>query len=162
MQILGSIGSVGGGLALGKEGPLVHTGACIASVLGQVCSTACHGRIIVCVLVCKVWGIRNKGIKYIMDIGNFTPTYWFYMVVTIKNSQFKIWAKYHCWLCLEIRSYAVHALFLGTWQKHSQDTAWSLIAHFPLETLMVALLKLKETRKTSSLVTALQTMHLCK
>jgi H+/Cl- antiporter ClcA len=54
MQILGSIGSVGGGLALGKEGPLVHTGACIASVLGQVCSTACHGRIIVCVLVCKV------------------------------------------------------------------------------------------------------------
>lgn len=35
-QVLGSIGSVGGGLALGKEGPLVHTGACIASVLGQV------------------------------------------------------------------------------------------------------------------------------
>lgn len=36
MQIFGSIGSVGGGLALGKEGPLVHTGACIASLLGQV------------------------------------------------------------------------------------------------------------------------------
>jgi chloride channel 7 len=53
-KILGSIGSVGGGLALGKEGPLVHTGACIASVLGQVCSTACHGRSIVCVFVCKV------------------------------------------------------------------------------------------------------------
>lgn len=35
-QIFGSIGSVGGGLALGKEGPLVHTGACIASLLGQV------------------------------------------------------------------------------------------------------------------------------
>ncbi|KAG6593901.1 Chloride channel protein CLC-d, partial [Cucurbita argyrosperma subsp. sororia] len=34
-QIFGSIGSVGGGLALGKEGPLVHTGACIASLLGQ-------------------------------------------------------------------------------------------------------------------------------
>ncbi|KAG6553541.1 hypothetical protein Mapa_004454 [Marchantia paleacea] len=34
-KILGSIGSVGGGLALGKEGPLVHTGACIASILGQ-------------------------------------------------------------------------------------------------------------------------------
>ncbi len=46
MQILGSIGSVGGGLALGKEGPLVHTGACIASVLGQVCSTSCHGRLL--------------------------------------------------------------------------------------------------------------------
>ena len=28
-KILGSIGSVGGGLALEKEGPLVHTGACI-------------------------------------------------------------------------------------------------------------------------------------
>lgn len=36
LQIFGSIGSVGGGLALGKEGPLVHTGACIASLLGQV------------------------------------------------------------------------------------------------------------------------------
>jgi chloride channel 7 len=45
-KILGSIGSVGGGLALGKEGPLVHTGACIASVLGQVCSTSCHGRLL--------------------------------------------------------------------------------------------------------------------
>lgn len=31
---------MGGGLALGKEGPLVHTGACIASLLGQV-STYC-------------------------------------------------------------------------------------------------------------------------
>ncbi|CAN6677115.1 unnamed protein product [Malus baccata var. baccata] len=39
-KIFGSIGSVGGGLALGKEGPLVHTGACIASLLGQV-STYC-------------------------------------------------------------------------------------------------------------------------
>nr|CAD1837677.1 unnamed protein product [Ananas comosus var. bracteatus] len=35
-KIFGSIGSVGGGLALGKEGPLVHTGACIASLLGQI------------------------------------------------------------------------------------------------------------------------------
>ncbi|KAG0594527.1 hypothetical protein M758_UG085500 [Ceratodon purpureus] len=40
--VLGSIGSVGGGLALGKEGPLVHTGACIASVLGQGGSTKYH------------------------------------------------------------------------------------------------------------------------
>lgn len=39
-QILGSIGSVGGGLALGKEGPLVHIGACIASLLGQVSNVA--------------------------------------------------------------------------------------------------------------------------
>ncbi|KAK4257930.1 hypothetical protein QN277_007453 [Acacia crassicarpa] len=38
-KIFGSIGSVGGGLALGKEGPLVHTGACIASLLGQGGST---------------------------------------------------------------------------------------------------------------------------
>ncbi|KAF5736850.1 chloride channel protein CLC-d [Tripterygium wilfordii] len=41
-KILGSIGSVGGGLALGKEGPLVHTGACIASLLGQGGSTKYH------------------------------------------------------------------------------------------------------------------------
>ncbi|KAM7279097.1 hypothetical protein ACFE04_006231 [Oxalis oulophora] len=41
-KIFGSIGSVGGGLALGKEGPLVHTGACIASLLGQGGSTHYH------------------------------------------------------------------------------------------------------------------------
>ncbi|XP_058108063.1 chloride channel protein CLC-d-like isoform X3 [Magnolia sinica] len=35
-KLFGSISSVGGGLALGKEGPLVHTGACIASLVGQV------------------------------------------------------------------------------------------------------------------------------
>ncbi|TQD77679.1 hypothetical protein C1H46_036780 [Malus baccata] len=39
-KIFGSIGSVGGGLALGKEGPLVHTGACIASLLGQLLECA--------------------------------------------------------------------------------------------------------------------------
>lgn len=38
-QILGSIGSVSGGLIVGKEGPLVHVGACIASLLGQGGST---------------------------------------------------------------------------------------------------------------------------
>ncbi|KAK4801032.1 hypothetical protein SAY86_021519 [Trapa natans] len=41
-KIFGSIGSVGGGLALGKEGPLVHTGACIASLLGQGGTTKYH------------------------------------------------------------------------------------------------------------------------
>ncbi|XP_010524817.1 PREDICTED: chloride channel protein CLC-d isoform X2 [Tarenaya hassleriana] len=41
-KIFGSIGSVGGGLALGKEGPLIHTGACIASLLGQGGSTKYH------------------------------------------------------------------------------------------------------------------------
>ncbi|KAH9561383.1 hypothetical protein CY35_05G020500 [Sphagnum magellanicum] len=35
VKILGSIGSVAGGLIVGKEGPLVHIGACIASLLGQ-------------------------------------------------------------------------------------------------------------------------------
>ena len=35
MQVLGSIGSVAGGLYVGKEGPLVHTGACIAALLSQ-------------------------------------------------------------------------------------------------------------------------------
>eukprot|EP00850_Spirogloea_muscicola_P013190 SM000088S23731 [mRNA] locus=s88:359105:362896:- [translate_table: standard] len=34
-KVLGSICAVAGGLAVGKEGPLVHTGACIASILGQ-------------------------------------------------------------------------------------------------------------------------------
>ncbi|XP_031093188.1 chloride channel protein CLC-d-like isoform X2 [Ipomoea triloba] len=41
-KIFGSIGSVGSGLALGKEGPLVHIGACIASLLGQGGSTKYH------------------------------------------------------------------------------------------------------------------------
>ncbi|KAL5541604.1 hypothetical protein UlMin_009314 [Ulmus minor] len=41
-KVFGSIGSVGGGLALGKEGPLVHTGACIASLLGQGGTTKYH------------------------------------------------------------------------------------------------------------------------
>ncbi|XP_078155156.1 chloride channel D isoform X1 [Carex rostrata] len=41
-KIFGSIGSVGGGLALGKEGPLVHTGACIASLIGQGGSAKYH------------------------------------------------------------------------------------------------------------------------
>lgn len=35
MQIIGSIGAVSAGLDLGKEGPLVHIGSCIASLLGQ-------------------------------------------------------------------------------------------------------------------------------
>uniref|UniRef100_A0A803LCB5 Chloride channel protein n=1 Tax=Chenopodium quinoa TaxID=63459 RepID=A0A803LCB5_CHEQI len=35
VKIFGSIGAVSAGLDLGKEGPLVHIGACIASLLGQ-------------------------------------------------------------------------------------------------------------------------------
>lgn len=35
MQIIGSIGAVSAGLDLGKEGPLVHIGTCIAYLLGQ-------------------------------------------------------------------------------------------------------------------------------
>jgi chloride channel 7 len=35
VKVIGSIGSVAGGLMVGKEGPLVHVGACIASLLGQ-------------------------------------------------------------------------------------------------------------------------------
>ncbi|RWV83999.1 hypothetical protein GW17_00054327 [Ensete ventricosum] len=35
VKIIGSIGSVSAGLDLGKEGPLVHIGACFASLLGQ-------------------------------------------------------------------------------------------------------------------------------
>ncbi|XP_073117483.1 chloride channel protein CLC-b-like [Elaeis guineensis] len=36
VKIIGSIGAVSAGLDLGKEGPLVHIGACLASLLGQV------------------------------------------------------------------------------------------------------------------------------
>uniref|UniRef100_M4EW02 Chloride channel protein n=1 Tax=Brassica campestris TaxID=3711 RepID=M4EW02_BRACM len=35
VKIVGSIGAVAAGLDLGKEGPLVHIGTCIASLLGQ-------------------------------------------------------------------------------------------------------------------------------
>ncbi|CAL9174038.1 unnamed protein product [Musa hybrid cultivar] len=35
VKIFGSIGGVSAGFVLGKEGPMVHTGACIASLLGQ-------------------------------------------------------------------------------------------------------------------------------
>uniref|UniRef100_A0A1J3D6L3 Chloride channel protein n=1 Tax=Noccaea caerulescens TaxID=107243 RepID=A0A1J3D6L3_NOCCA len=35
VKIVGSIGAVAAGLDLGKEGPLVHIGCCIASLLGQ-------------------------------------------------------------------------------------------------------------------------------
>ncbi|XP_057983554.1 chloride channel protein CLC-b [Malania oleifera] len=35
VKITGSIGAVSAGLDLGKEGPLVHIGSCIASLLGQ-------------------------------------------------------------------------------------------------------------------------------
>nr|UTD53585.1 chloride channel B [Casuarina glauca] len=35
VKIIGSIAAVSAGLDLGKEGPLVHIGACIASLLGQ-------------------------------------------------------------------------------------------------------------------------------
>ncbi|KAL5717624.1 hypothetical protein ACHQM5_010605 [Ranunculus cassubicifolius] len=35
VKIFGSIGAVSAGLDLGKEGPLVHIGACFASLLGQ-------------------------------------------------------------------------------------------------------------------------------
>mmetsp|Transcript_23545 Transcript_23545/g.51672 ORF Transcript_23545/g.51672 Transcript_23545/m.51672 type:complete len:861 (+) Transcript_23545:337-2919(+) len=34
-KVLGAIGSVAGGLAIGKEGPFVHAGACIAAILSQ-------------------------------------------------------------------------------------------------------------------------------
>lgn len=36
VKLLGSVGAVAGGLAVGKEGPFVHAGACIAALLCQV------------------------------------------------------------------------------------------------------------------------------
>ncbi|EFJ24475.1 hypothetical protein SELMODRAFT_100906 [Selaginella moellendorffii] len=44
VKILGSIGAVSAGLCVGKEGPLVHVGACIASLLGQGGSKRYHLR----------------------------------------------------------------------------------------------------------------------
>ncbi len=35
-KLAGSVGAVAGGLAIGKEGPFVHAGACIAALLSQV------------------------------------------------------------------------------------------------------------------------------
>ncbi|KAI5073275.1 hypothetical protein GOP47_0011288 [Adiantum capillus-veneris] len=35
VKVFGSIGAVAGGLSVGKEGPLVHIGSCIASLLSQ-------------------------------------------------------------------------------------------------------------------------------
>ena len=35
-KLLGSVGVVAGGLSVGKEGPFVHAGACIAALLSQV------------------------------------------------------------------------------------------------------------------------------
>ena len=34
-KVLGAIGSVAGGLAIGKEGPFVHAGAAIGALLSQ-------------------------------------------------------------------------------------------------------------------------------
>ena len=41
-KVVGSVGSVAGGLAVGKEGPLVHTGSCIAALLSQGGSSRFH------------------------------------------------------------------------------------------------------------------------
>lgn len=35
MQIIGNISAVSASLLIGKAGPMVHTGACVASILGQ-------------------------------------------------------------------------------------------------------------------------------
>ncbi|RWW68311.1 hypothetical protein BHE74_00024173 [Ensete ventricosum] len=42
VKIFGSIGVVSAGFVLGKEGPMVHTGACIANLLGQGGSRKYH------------------------------------------------------------------------------------------------------------------------
>lgn len=40
VKLLGSVGAVAGGLAVGKEGPFVHAGACLGALLSQVWSLA--------------------------------------------------------------------------------------------------------------------------
>ncbi len=35
-KLTGSIAAVAGGLAIGKEGPFVHAGACVAALVSQV------------------------------------------------------------------------------------------------------------------------------
>jgi len=40
-KLVGSVGAVAGGLAIGKEGPFVHAGACIAALLSQVRVCVC-------------------------------------------------------------------------------------------------------------------------
>ncbi|KAK9110839.1 hypothetical protein Sjap_018899 [Stephania japonica] len=42
VKIFGSIGGVAAGFVVGKEGPMVHTGACIANLLGQGGSRKYH------------------------------------------------------------------------------------------------------------------------
>lgn len=41
LQIIGSITAVSSSLLVGKAGPMVHTGACVAALLGQGGSTRC-------------------------------------------------------------------------------------------------------------------------
>jgi H+/Cl- antiporter ClcA len=36
VKLLGSVGAVAGGLAVGKEGPFVHAGACLGALISQV------------------------------------------------------------------------------------------------------------------------------
>jgi H+/Cl- antiporter ClcA len=40
VKLLGSVGAVAGGLAVGKEGPFVHAGACLGALLSQVRGSA--------------------------------------------------------------------------------------------------------------------------
>lgn len=42
-KIVGSIGAVAGGLAIGKEGPFVHAGAAVGALLCQVGAWCCCG-----------------------------------------------------------------------------------------------------------------------
>lgn len=53
---------MGGGLALGKEGPLVHTGACIASLLGQVSRVFIY--LLIHLLVILVLLVNKKAIVF--------------------------------------------------------------------------------------------------
>jgi chloride channel 7 len=42
VKLTGSVGAVAGGLAVGKEGPFVHAGACLGALLSQGGSSRRH------------------------------------------------------------------------------------------------------------------------
>ncbi|KAK2451415.1 chloride channel protein CLC-c [Trifolium repens] len=93
VKIVGSIGAVSAGLDLGKEGPLVHIGSCIASLLGQgevaswwrsalLWRTFCSTAVVVVVLRAFIelchegkCGLFGEGGLIMFDVSNVSVSY---------------------------------------------------------------------------------------